>query len=881
MKCGLSLILFFLCAFLYAQEKVVPPAPFQNEKGDTLLSSSADQNKLAADTLTVSDSTKTKKKYDVDAVVFASSSDSLIFDVQKKKMYLYNDGELKYKDTDLKSGKILVDYETNQLEAFGIADTADTAKVKLKQTPKLIEGKDNYEGSHIKYNFKNQSGFISLAKNKEKTQRYEGEKVKKVDKTTYFIEDGMFTTCEKDTPDTYFSASQMKVIQKDEIVARWIFMYVGGVPFPIPLPFAVFPNETGRRSGIIIPTYGKDTNRGQYFKNFGYFWAVSDYFDETLTADYYLKGGYGLHNRIRYAKRYDFSGALTAAYSNLHIGQLGDRDPAYSKSEDYNISWYHNQQIDPTSRLDVNLQFMSSNYYSTNSSSYSDLLSQNIISNATFSKSWSESGSSLNINYSRTQNLSTGNIYETLPNVSFSKSMTYPFKNDDSETSANQKWYELIGYSYTGQFLNNRNKTNGQLDIHGGFKHDISVSASPKIGYFSVSPNVNYTEKWYNKRIKYEKVSYQTVDSKTGNTITADSIRKSTINDLNFVRTFSLGVSASTRMYGIYNPNMLGVESFRHTLTPTISYSYQPNFGNDGWGYFDSYTDLNGKAQRYDKFDGQVFGGVNSYETQQISFGLGNVFEIKMAKSANDTTKEQKKIQLLNFTASMAYNFARDSLKLSDLSLSYRTQVGDLLNFSGSSSYTFYDFNGTTKMNQFLASKGKGLFRLTNFNFSVSTSLTGDKIKSDDSKKDESGEEEKTEKDEGFNAFQKKDYIALYDDSQSPDLAIPWNLNLSYNYNFSKPYASGATSYSNLGLDLGFSLTKNWKFTVRGSYDFQDKKISAPQVTIYRDLHCWEMNFTWNPLGTYSGFHFEIRMKAPEFKDAKITKSGGLYSGKR
>ena len=881
MKCIFSLILLFIVPALFAQQKDTTAKPLRlleksGIKRDTTLISVRPADKISPDSLAARDSIKTKKKYDIDAVVYASSADSLIFDVQSKKMFIYNQGELKYKDTDLKSGKIFVDYETNNLEAYGIADTSDTAKVRLKQTPKLIEGKENYEGSTIKYNFKNQSGFISLAKNKEQDKRYEGEKVRKVDKSTFFIQHGMFTTCEKDTPDTYFTASEMKVTQKDQIVARWIFMYIGGVPFPIPLPFAVFPNETGRRSGIIIPTYGQDPRRGQFFRNFGYFWAPNDYFDETLTADFYLKGGFGLHNRIRYAKRYDFSGAFTAAYSNLHIGQPGD--PTYTESKDYNLSWYHNQQIDPTMRLDINLQFVSSkNYFNNNSISYNDLLSQNIISNASFSKRWDESGSSLTLNYSRTQDLSSGNIYETLPNVSFTKSITYPFRSDDAESITNQKWYDLIGYSYTGQFLNNRNKIGGQLNIHGGFQHNITINASPKIGYFSVSPNIIYNEKWYNKRTKIEDIAYQKVDPTTGAVTTEDSTRQSTVNELNFVRTFSLGVSASTRMYGIFNPNVLGVESFRHTLMPSVSYTYQPNFSDAGWGYYDSYTDSKGKVTRYDKFTGEVFGGVSSYESQAINFSLGNLFEIKMAKSPGDTTNDQKKIQLLNLNAGVSYNFAQDSLKLSDLSLSYRTQIGDLLNLSGSSSYTFYDYvDNKTKVNQFLASKGKGLLRLTNFGFSVSTSLSGERLKSE---KPKPGAQQ--EKDEGFNAFQKKDYIAVYDDTKSPDLSIPWNLNLSYNYNFNKTLPNQSTTFSNLSLDLGFSLTKSWKFSVRGSYDFDMKQVSAPQITIYRDLHCWEMNFVWNPLGIYSGFHFEIRMKAPELQDVKLTKSGGQFSGIR
>lgn len=863
MKFVFSIILILFCTSLFAQPGVSNPL-------------------IKSDSLSRVDTLKSTRKFDVDAIVYSSASDSLIFEIPKKKMFLYGSGALKYKSTELKSGQIFVDYKTNQLDAFGITDTADTAKVKLKETPRLTEGTDTYEGELIKYNFKTQRGYISLAKNKNKGQNYTGEDVNKVDKDTYFIKRGTFTTCDSDTPHSYFGASEMKVIQKDKIIARWIFMYIGGVPFPIPLPFAVFPNETGRRSGIIVPTYGQDALRGQYFRTFGYFLAFNDYMDLSLTGDYYLKGGWGANSRFRYAEKYNFSGSVNAGYSKVIVGE--QNDPDRKIQSDWNFSWNHNQQINPTMRLDANLRFLSSDYINNNIFSIDERLRQEITSNATFSKVWDESGSSLSINYSRTQDIATGNLNESLPNVSFSKSFTHPFKRENVESVHDQKWYELIGYSYSGQFSNNRRTANGNLKIHGGFLHNISLSASPKFGYFNIAPSANYTEKWYNKRMKLENKVLETVDPVTKKITTRDTTISSTINELNFVRTFNMNVSASTKLYGIYNPNVLGVESFRHTLTPSVSYVYTPNFADDKWGYYDSYTQSDGTVVQYDKFQSEVFGGAPSGQSQAINFSIGNIFEMKMTKTPNDSTKEGKKIQLLNLNAGLGYNFVADSLKLSDLNLSYRTQIGELLSFSGSSSYTFYDqvrvvkngYESFPKVNQFLASNGKGILRLTNFGFSVSTSMSGDRIKS----KDEPVQKPKGNAVEE-NPFNKKDNSVLYDDTQSPDLTIPWNLSLSYNYNLSKPTADQSISYSNISGDLGFSLTKNWKFTLRGSYDFDRKEISAPQITIYRDLHCWEMNFTWNPLGSYRGFHFEIRLKAAELQDIKVTKSGGLYSGIR
>ncbi|MBX3007751.1 MAG: LPS-assembly protein LptD [Melioribacteraceae bacterium] len=840
------------------------------QQSDTLFSKN--EKNISSDSIQVADTIKSKKS-DIDAIVFASASDSLIFNVKNKMMYVHGKGELKYKTTELKSGKIVVDYNTNELEALGFEVNPGTDSVRVEQTPLLVEGNDNYEGSRILYNFKNQRGFISLAKNKKDEQRYEGAKVKKVDKNTFFIDDGIFTTCENDTPHTYFSADKMKIIQKDKIIARWIFMHIGGVPVPIPLPFAVFPNETGRRSGIIIPGYGQSALRGQYFTNFGYFFALSDYFDLALTGDYYTKGGWGARNRVRYAKRYSFSGQLNAGYSKILIGEPNDTERR--EQTDWNVSWYHNQQIDPSSRLDANLQFVSSNFYSNNSINFNDLLSQDIISNASYSKYWEQSGTSLSLNYSRTQKLQTGDIYESLPNISFSKSITYPFKRDDVESLSDQKWYEYINYSYNGQFTNQRNKEKGQLKIRGGFQHNLSVSASPKVGYFSVSPSINYNEKWYNKRTKLENQTFTKVNRETGQITSYDSTVAKTINELNFVRTFDLSISASTKLYGVMQPNLFGVEAFRHTLIPSISYNYNPNFSDEVWGYYETFKDAEWKEIRYDKYSGEIFGGVNDYESQNISLSVGNDFEMKMAKAAGDTTREQTKVRLLNFSLSTSYNFAKDSVKLSDLSLSYRTQIGDWVNFSGSSSYTFYHVENGKRFNRYLVSEGRGLFRLTNFGFSISTTLSGDKLKSENEK------ETKVNESNDVISFERKNFNSIYDEKKSADFSIPWNLSLSYNYNISKYDPSVVNKYSNVSTDLSFSLTKNWKFTVRAGYDFDRKEVTAPQITIFRDLHCWEMNFTWNPSGFYRGYRFEIRMKAPELQDIKVTKSGGLFSGRR
>jgi lipopolysaccharide assembly outer membrane protein LptD (OstA) len=817
--------------------------------------------KSPGDTSAVRDTTR-KKNYDVDTVIYSSASDSLIFYVDKKKMDLYGEGELKYKETDLKSAKIFVDFETNNIDAEGVP--SDSFPGKFKGTPVLVDKGEPYDGITMRFNFKTSRGFISKAGSKLEGAIYTGEKIKRMDKETYFIEDGIYTTCDETPPHYYFYAHEMKVIQKQQIVAKWIWLYFGGVPFPLPIPFAVFPIESGRRSGIIVPAFGDDANYGYYFSKFGYFWAIDDYMDLNLYSTYFTRGSYDLDSRFRYAKRYNFSGNIQADYIYRKNGVSTDK--AYSTSAEYNITINHNQTIDPTTRLDANLQYSSSNYNRANVTDLNQVLQSTIFSNATLFKNWEEAGNSLSLSYSRTQDLQKGNINEILPNLTYSMSQKYPFKSKD--VSNEQKWYELFGYSYSGQFENVRNKTNGDLNIRGGFNHSLSTSFSPKIGYFNFTPNFSYNEKWYNKYTVEEWIK----SPFTGN----DSLNIRDAHKINFVRTFNMGVSTQTKFYGIFNPDILGIASIRHTVNPSISYNYSPDFSKPGWGYYSTYVDTHGTVQRYDKFQREVFGGVSSGEQQNLSFSLTNIFEMKTKVDPTDTTSKEKKIQLLNLSANMSYNFAADSLKFSDLSIDYRTQVGELLNLSGSTSFTPYDYSGgISRINKFLVNEGKGLFRMTNLSFSISTSLSGEKLKTKESGTPKPEDRPQYE----LENIDRQIYQGIYNQKEA-DFSIPWTLSLSYNYNLSRPTPLTSFKYSNLNGSIDFNLTPNWKFSVAGSYDFQSKQFAAPQIRITRDLHCWVMNFTWNPIGLYRGYNLEIKVKAPQLQDLKLTKKSDFYTGK-
>ncbi len=833
-------------------------------------STSLADSTVVPDSLLESDSTaadSANNKSQLKAVVYASAQDSLIFDVKSKKMFLFNKGDIKYDKTELTAAFVELDFISSELKAKGIEKTDSLGKNVFEDLPHLSDNGETYSGKELTYNFKTKQGTITLAENQQGDKIFRGEKVRKVTDKIFFVQDGIFTTCKGNPPVTYFTAKEMKIIQKDKIIAKWIFMWIGGVPLPIPVPFAVFPLDRGRHSGLILPSYGQDALRGFYMRGLGYYWAINDYMDLSAVGDYYFKGGWGARSRFRYKKRYSFNGEANFGYSYIGIGNKGE--PNYTRRTDWNLSWRHSQSFTPTAKLNVNLKYYTSDYLANNSVNYDKLYQQNVISNATFSKRW-DSGISLNMNYYRSQNLKTGDIQEKLPDLSLNLPIIYPFRSSFT-SPAKMKWYEKIGLKYNGAFRNQHNRTSLSDLWKLGIQHNLTLNSSAKIGYFNISPSLNYREKWYNHHTKIFDFVHPVTDA-NGVTSYADSIVTSRVKSYDFVRTFNLSFSASTKLYGMANINALGIEAFRHTVIPSVSYSYQPDFSSDKFSYYDSYEKANGTVVRYDKYSNEIFGGVSGSERQNARFSVNNIYEIKTLKDPTDTTSRQRKIKLLTWSVSSQYNFSADSLNLSDMNLRYRTSIGDYLSFNGGTSFTFYDFDGGRKINRFLLSENKGLMRLTGTSISINSRISGDKIKSltnSTAEKDSLKEKLRMQRNKNSQF-----------DVDETDTSIPWSLDFTYNYRFSKPTPLPGIVSSSVAASLSFNLTKGWKFTFRSNYDFIREEVSAPVFTVYRDMGCWEMMFTWHPVGIYRGFRFNIHLKAPELRDIKLEKSKNIFSGR-
>jgi hypothetical protein len=790
-------------------------------------------------------------------------------------MRLYEGGDIRYRQMQLRAARITFDWDASELHAEGapkdtVVDNAAITDRTLKHLytglPVMRDGSEEFEGYTIAYNFGTRRGRMTLTDTNLEGGYYHGRVAKKMENDVLYLADGYYTTCSNpDHPHFYFYSPRMRVVPRSSVAAAPIYLYIMDVPV-FGIPFGVFPTQSGRRSGFIAPTFGESARRGRFFTNLGYYFALSDYMDMTSTMDWYARGGWNFDNRLRYSLRYRFTGSFDASTSYTYTGERDD--PGRTARRDYRFLLLHNQEIDPTSRISVNFNYMTGQFYQATSLDYDQLLTQNIVSNATYSKRWEGTSNSMSVNVNRDHNIRTDEVRWILPNLSFNRTTSYPFRRDARArgTGAAYQWYELIGYTYSGNVQNYINTvrdfetpdTSLTTDIHAGASHRVNVSASHREGFITYTPRVNYSEVWYTERIER---SWDAADS---------AVVERTERGFFPVRHFDTGISFGTTLYGIFQPRIGRITGFRHTMTPSLAYTFRPDFSSPWWGYYDLYEDRGtGHIVRYNRYGGQPFPSVPVGEQQMISLSVGNVFEMKTAPAAGDTVREERRHQLLNLSASTAYNLAADSLRLSPLSMNFRTSIGTRFSISGNSQFHWYAFDRQLGrvVNRFQVSETGSLLRFINFRVNVSTSLRGGSGRS-------LPRYDFHDLHSPMNPYGAS--VRYYDYYHRPAIDMPWDISLSWDFSYDESDPRNIRRRSNIRANASLNLTEKWNIRASGGYDIFTGDFTTPQIVITRDLHCWEMFFSWVPTGFNQHYRLEVRVSAAHLSDLKLSKRGSV-----
>ncbi len=865
--------------------------PINPSPQDTLglSTSSADElRRIPQDSLSKPTTMSTQKTSDVDTIITYSAR-TIRNEVEERKSYFIGDAVVNYKHMTLKAGKICIDWDNHLLIAESLPDSVWIKKadgsdsvltVKFIGEPILIEEDSQMIGEKMIYNYKTEKGRVIKGRTAFEDGFYGGRQIKMVDKKTIYVSHSQFTTCDRDSaPHFHFEARRLKMIINERVIAKPVVMYISQIPVAA-LPFAFFPTQKGRHSGIIIPHYGESMQEGRYLRDLGYYWAPSDYFDVRSTIDFFEKTGWLLKGGVNYAVRYLLNGRLAGSVTRKNFSS------GY-QSRRWDLNIYHNQEFDPTAKLSVNGYFVSDNsFYRDLSINLYSRLTRELRSNATFSKFWPEQKLSLSINASQVRDLQENTTQTTLPQLSFRKSQTQLFKSSRERSSEGgslrkqDKWYHYLYFSYGSNFAHSRREfwqrtpldTTKKLDRHLQMNHNMSLSLSSPKKYFrvlAVNHYLDFQEDWFDKTYLYY------LDPAT------NQIKSKKQYGFAARHTFSYSASANTKIYGMFAPKIGDIQAIRHVVTPSLSFNYRPDFSDAVWGYFQEIQDTLGRTFKKDRFGGSTYAGGN----KMVSLSIRNLFQMKRG-----TGEKVKKMDLFSMDVSTGYNFDAEKYRLSDLRTSWQANPARIFSLSANTNHSFYAWDPIqrTRVNRYLfEDKGwqRGEFiRLTSFNLNFSLRLESKKVSVTKKKIAEFSEtiadtllqEEGSVLEEAI--ARKGDRFS--DVRAFQGVEIPWRVNFTFNFYLDKsrdPQHPIKRYYLNIsGAEL--SLTPNWRIGYSGHYDLAEGKINYHRFTFYRNLHCWEAQVDWVPSGVGKRVYFRINVKSSMLRDLKLERHAGRSS---
>ena len=824
----------------------------------------------------------------IETKVVCSAADSSYRDMNKKKIYYYGQAEAKYDDITLTADYLEFDLETSVCTARGVTDSLG----KVKGRPVFKQGESTFEAAEMMYNFKTKKGIITKVWTEEHGGYLHGERVKRMDDNSVNIRKGGYTTCDlKDHPHYQFKFTKAKVIPDDKIITGPIYMSISDIPLPLALPFAIIPNTKGKKSGLIIPTYGESTNRGFYLENGGYYWAINDNYDLQVLGDIYTRGSWGIKPTFRYNKRYKHNGSMALSFAVNKIGTKGAAD--YQESNDFKIHWTHKQdpKAHPRRNFSADVNIVSSNYNKYNATTVTDQLSNTFQSSISYQTNFA-SKVYLTLNASHSQNTLTRQMTASLPEITLTVNTFYPLQKVGK--AGKKRWYQSLsmGYTMNGKMYVNDVDTvlfKGFTEDFGGWarsfirnhaqmgiRHSMPISATIKLlKHFSWTNSVGLNDYMYFQRTEQQWIH---------DTDSTGHLQIDTLLGFHNLVDFNATTKITTKIYGMKYFSGGPIRAIRHVFTPEIGFTYRPNFGDPKWGVYGSYIDGNDKLQTYNKFPRALYGTPSQTQQGLLTYNFINNLEIKVP-SKSDTITGLTKIPILeSFNISGNYDVTKESLNFSPISISGRTTLFKKLGINYNSSWDLYAADSLgRRINRFEIIDNGRLFRKTgsSWRFSLSYSFNQNDLKKLQGKK--GSQEVRNEINENAKKSGMFDPDELNEILGNPnayiDWTTPWSLSISYNLTYTTSIAYAAymgiatnTYVHTLGLNGDISITPKWKVTFSTGWDFVNNKISYTNLSVYRDLHCWEMRFNWIPIGTYKSWNFTINVKASALKDLKYEK---------
>ena len=788
------------------------------------------------------------------------------FDTNRQQSKMFGEANIYQEGMDLTAAQINIDWNSNILEAFDKNPFNDDEYLQ----PTLVEnGREPVSGKSMIYNIKDRKGKVLAGSTKVQNNMYMGKQITTVTDSTFYIEDCIFTSC--DPSKFYLGSKQVKIIYGDKVIAKPLNIVIGGVPI-FGIPMAIFPHTNKeRRSGWIMPSFGSSENRGNYLDGLGYYFAPNDYFGSENSLIFADRQGIILKSKNQYKNRYKFSGNFNfEVRKHLNSNEQDIAKLNESNKTDFSLNWNHNQILRKDQSFRSNVSYYSNGEYNRETSiDPLKRLNQQAISNATYSKRWKNKNLSLSVNVSNKQDLMSKNkvnsnsiFYQnptslnstitennsTLPSVNFRIGRKNLFKKSNNLFLSGVQW------NYSSRILNNsknfyraeeimddesityqwEKNENGDVitsnETNTMFKNNFSINAPFTLfDYIAVNPNININSDFVSR---FRQVSLNADDEVEFNEI--EKFKNRT--------TGNLSLSITTKIYGILPIKIGNLSSVRHVMTPSITYSYSPNYLNNN-SYFQEFNE-----EYYDYFSGSLIGSTPRNSNKKINFSLGNVFQAKYSDGDNE-----EKINLFSWKINTGYNLNSEEFKLSNLNSSIRSNLKNGTNIDLNLTHDFYEYDSE---NNIRLDKLNTMPRLTGIRLSTNFTLKG---KQSDNKN---------------NTNLSKETAAFINDLSSNN----WQSRLGISYAVNKINPDNKIENFWLNSNTSINVTSNWKLNYNARFNLIDKNIVRHNLTLYREIDCWELFVDWTPNGYAKGLYFRLNLKSDILRDLKVEQKTGIYT---
>lgn len=828
-------------------------------------------NAIKKDTIIIKADTNLRISKDtMDAPVSYNAADSGVMNLKTKVFYLYGQAKTVYKSSQLEAANIVYDQQSQNIKAFGSKDTSGNPL----SNPKFSEADIVSYNDSIYFNMKSGKGLTKNTNFQQGEIFINANAMKKVNKEEAFAWRARFTTCNLDEPHFAFRSNKMKIVTNKIGVSGPTFPEFEGVPFPIGIPFGIFPLTKGRHSGMMAPAFSSSEDFGLGFEGLGYYKVINEHVDATLRGNIYSYGGWNVNLNSKYIMRYKYLGNFNLSLQNTRaLNRNTSIAEEFTGGRTYMINWSHTMDAKarPGTTFTANVNFGSTKYNRNLLNNPFQNFQNQISSSISYNKSWNNKYN-LSVNLNHNQNNNQGLVNLQLPNITFNAITVYPFQSKDQIGSG--KWYEKIGIGYNGNFQNQLSFYDSAFNmrklldtLQWGATHTIPINVSlPSLGPIIITPGVSFEEKWFGQEIVK---SWNNQNQKVDTTINRGFYRATKVN---------FGIGTSSRIFGTYKFKNSNIKAIRHEVRPSVSINYSPDLASRY--HYSTQIDTSGRRFRFSKFDGGAMGGAYAEGAfGGMGFGIDNLLEMKV-KDKNDTSADAfKKIKLIDgFGFTSSYNMLADSFALGNFIFYARTTLFEKLNISSNFSIDPYatDRQGY-RINQLNLDLSKFRFgSITNGGISFATSFK--------SKEKKDGTAASKEKSIPIDPFMTPDeqqrqlqYVRA-NPSEFTDFDIPWTLTLSYSFQFNrimKPDYSGfkTQTFSTLNFNGDFSLSPKWKIGGTGFVDVTKANIQQLSMFITREMHCWQLAINVTPIGIFRSFNITVNPKSGILRDLRINRS--------